>query len=111
MIPDSRRSAVVLGLGRMQPETVVRWDRKGFRLYWRSISKRGPGRPPISAEVHSRNSESPSASPPSLDTYQCAIATTINASGGKRSFAITKNGIAAMDFLVVPSVRFRLLYP
>ncbi len=35
----------------VQPETVVRWHRKGFRLYWRSISKRGPGRPPIPFEV------------------------------------------------------------
>jgi hypothetical protein len=34
-----------------QPDTVDRWHRKGFRLYWRSISKPGPGRPPISAEV------------------------------------------------------------
>jgi hypothetical protein len=31
--------------------TVVRWHRKGFRLDWRWISKRGPGRPRISAEV------------------------------------------------------------
>jgi transposase InsO family protein len=23
---------------------VIRWHRKGFRLYWRAISKRGPGR-------------------------------------------------------------------
>jgi len=35
----------------VQPDTVVRWHRKGFRLYWRSISKRGPGRPPIPMEV------------------------------------------------------------
>ena len=35
----------------VQPDTVVRWHRKGFRLYWRSISRRGPGRPPIPAEV------------------------------------------------------------
>ena len=35
----------------VQPETVVRWHRRGFRLYWRSISKRGPGRPPISSEL------------------------------------------------------------
>lgn len=35
----------------VQPDTVVRWHRNGFRLYWRSISKPGPGRPPISAEV------------------------------------------------------------
>ncbi len=35
----------------VQPDTVVRWHRKGFRLYWRWISKRGPGRPQISKEV------------------------------------------------------------
>ncbi len=35
----------------VQPDTVIRWHRKGFRLYWRSISKRGPGRPPIPVEV------------------------------------------------------------
>lgn len=35
----------------VKPDTVVRWHRKGFRLYWRWISKRGPGRPPISPEV------------------------------------------------------------
>ena len=28
----------------VQPDTVIRWHRKGFRLYWRSISKRGPTR-------------------------------------------------------------------
>jgi hypothetical protein len=35
----------------VKPDTVIRWHRKGFRLYWRSISKRGPGRPPISEEA------------------------------------------------------------
>ncbi len=35
----------------VQPDTVVRWHREGFRLYWRSISKRGPGRPPIPVEL------------------------------------------------------------
>ena len=41
----------------VQPETVVRWHRKGEEaklpsgFYWQSISKRGPGRPPIPGEV------------------------------------------------------------
>ncbi len=35
----------------VKPETVVRWHRNGFRLYWRAISQRGPGRPRISQEV------------------------------------------------------------
>ena len=41
------RSALVV----VQPDTVVRWHRKGFRLYWRSLSTPGPGRPRISPEV------------------------------------------------------------
>ncbi len=35
----------------VKPDTVVRWHRKGFRLYWRTVSKRGPGRPRVSKEV------------------------------------------------------------
>ncbi len=27
----------------IKPDTVIRWHRKGFHLYWRAISKRGPG--------------------------------------------------------------------
>lgn len=41
------RDALVI----VQPDTVVRWHRKGFRLYWRSISRPGPGRPTIPIEV------------------------------------------------------------
>jgi len=36
----------------VKPDTVIRWHRKGFRLYWRAISKPCPGRPPISGEIH-----------------------------------------------------------
>jgi hypothetical protein len=33
-------------------DTVVGWQRKGFRIYWTRISQRGsPGRPPLSSEV------------------------------------------------------------
>ena len=34
----------------MKPETLIRWHRKGFRLFWRWKS-RAPGRPPIPADV------------------------------------------------------------
>ncbi len=40
----------------VKPDTVIRWHRKGFRLYWRAISKRGPGRPPIPEELKVLNS-------------------------------------------------------
>ena len=36
----------------IKPESVIRWHRQGFRLYWRRRSKgRQPGRPQIEAEV------------------------------------------------------------
>lgn len=42
------RSALAI----VQPETVIQWHRKGFRLYWRRKSRRRkPGRPPIEPEV------------------------------------------------------------
>jgi putative transposase len=34
----------------VKPDTLMRWHRKGFRLFWRWKSK-GPGRPPIPAEL------------------------------------------------------------
>jgi len=42
------RSALTI----VKPDTVVRWHRKGFKLYgrWKS-RKRGPGRPPVSPEI------------------------------------------------------------
>ncbi len=36
----------------VQPETVVRWHQKGFKLYWRWKSRcRKPGRPKIDAAI------------------------------------------------------------
>ena len=35
----------------VQPDTVLRWHRSGFRLYWRSKSRSHGGRPKIPVEV------------------------------------------------------------
>ncbi len=35
----------------VQPETVIRWHRQGFRLYWRWKSRGGRGRPKFDAEI------------------------------------------------------------
>src|SRR5262249_43478285 len=42
---DWRRLLIVV-----KPDTLVRWHRKGFRLFWRSKSTR-PGRPRVPAEL------------------------------------------------------------
>ena len=34
----------------VKPDTLIRWHRKGFRLFWRWKS-RAPGRPPLPPEV------------------------------------------------------------
>jgi len=42
------RSALII----VKPDTVLRWHRQGFRLYWRWKSKtRNSGRPKIDAEI------------------------------------------------------------
>jgi hypothetical protein len=35
----------------VSPATVVRWHRRGFRLYWRWKSSVKPGRRPIAADI------------------------------------------------------------
>ena len=37
----------------VQPDTVLRWHRSGFRLYWRRKSRSHGGRPKIPIEVRS----------------------------------------------------------
>ena len=38
----------------VKPETVIKWDRAGWRLLWRWRARRSPGRPPIDADLRAR---------------------------------------------------------
>jgi transposase InsO family protein len=114
----------------VKPDTVVRWHRKGFRLYWRWISKRGPGRPPIPGELKTLIRQ--------MAFENNWRARRIHAELGKLGFSVSlatvsrhlpkrspdrgkqqrwmtflrnhKDGITAMDFFVVPTIRFHVLY-
>ena len=45
--PDWRSALAIV-----QPDTVLKWHRQAFKLYWRWKSRAGkPGRPPIQAEI------------------------------------------------------------
>src|SRR5262249_26967022 len=46
LCPSVREAAVVF-----KPETLVRWHRSGFRLYWRCKSRRRVGRPAVPADI------------------------------------------------------------
>jgi putative transposase len=114
----------------VKPATVIRWHRKGFRLYWRSISKRGPGRPPISGELRtligrlaSENNWRARKIHAELQKlgFTVGLATVSRylpkraPDPGKQQRWATflrnhKHGITAMDFFVIPTVGFRLLY-
>ena len=114
----------------VRPETVIRWHRQGFRRYWRSISTPGPGRPAISREVQELIVR--------MATENAWRARKIQAELSKLGIRVSlatvsryvprskpdptqqqrwmtflrnhKDVIAGMDFFVVPTVRFRLLW-
>src|SRR5262249_52277932 len=46
LFPSILKSMIII-----QPDTLVRWHRAGFRRYWRWKSRNLGGRPPISAEL------------------------------------------------------------
>ncbi len=51
VIPSRLWSGWPSALVFVKPETVIRWHRKGFRLYWTWKSRHRGGRPPIDAEL------------------------------------------------------------
>jgi hypothetical protein len=115
----------------VRPETVVRWHRHRFRRYWRAISAPGPGRPPISGETkdliirmatenHWRARKiqaelSKLGIQVSLATISRYLPKSLEPEPSQHQRWITflrnhKDVIAGMDFFVVPTVRFHLLY-
>ncbi len=114
----------------VQPETVVRWHREGFRLYWRWKSKAGPvGRPRVTAElrdfIRRMARENPLWGAPRIASelrllgYSVADSTVAKylprdgkpPSRSWRTFLANHVGdIAAIDFFTVPTATFRILY-
>jgi transposase InsO family protein len=122
------KSALVV----VQPETVVRWHQRRFRGYWRSISTQGPGpgRPPIADEtkaliVRMATENRWRARKIQVELSKLGIRVSLatisrylpkadpDPGSQQRWMSFLRNHrdvIAAMDFFVVPTVRFRLLY-
>jgi hypothetical protein len=114
----------------VQPETVVRWHRAGFRLYWRWKSRRGKsGRPRVDAEVRAlirqmcRDNSTWGApriqSELRLLGYEVAMSTVAQymvhrrkpPSPTWRTFLNNHAGqIVAVDFFTVPTATFRVLF-
>jgi len=117
----------------VNPETVVRWHRTGFALYWRAISKtrQALGRRRISKEVRDlifrMVAENPTWGAPRIhgellmlgfDVSERTISRWMrraprDSEPVKRWLAFLSNhreAIAAMDFFTIPTVAFGLLY-
>jgi putative transposase len=120
------RSALLV----VSPATVVRWHRQGFRYYWRWKSRGHAGRPPIDAVVRQLirrlSRDNPLWGAPRIQAelhllgHDLAESTVAKYMVRRRdqppsqtwkTFLRNHVGtLAAIDFCVVPTVTFRLLY-
>jgi transposase InsO family protein len=113
----------------VRPDTVIRWHRAGFRLYWRWKSRSRCGRPAVSLEIRRLIREMSIANPLwgaprihgellmlGVDVGQTSVAKYMAgrrgppSQGWKTFLRNHADGIAAMDLFVVPTISFRLLY-
>ena len=113
----------------VQPATIIRWHRTGFRLYWRWKSRSRGGRPKVPLEIRRLIREMSLANrlwgaprihgellKLGIEVAQSTVAKYM-ARGGRGRSQTWKTflhnhvaGIAAMDFLIVPTVGFKLLF-
>jgi transposase InsO family protein len=113
----------------VRPDTVIRWHRAGFRLYWRWKSRRRCGRPIVPLEIRRLIREMSVANPLwgaprihgellklGVDVGQTSVAKYMArrrappSQGWKTFLRSHAEGIVAMDLFVVPTISFRLLY-
>jgi transposase InsO family protein len=120
----------LLGLSRVvQPETILRWHRAGFRAYWRWKSRGRPGRPKVTLElrelIRRMNKENPLWGAPRIhgellklgfDVAESTVSKYMARRRGPpsqswRTFLRNHaDAIAAIDLCVVPTVTFGCLF-
>ena len=113
----------------IQPETLVRWHRAGFRYYWRWKSLGRGGRPQIETELRAlirrMSIENPLWGAPRIHGELLKLGLAV-AQSSVAKYMVKRRGppsqgwctflhnhapdIAAMDLFVVPTIGFKLLY-
>ena len=114
----------------VQPDTVVRWHLQGFKLFWRWKSRgRKPGRPSIDAEVRKlirrMSRENSRWGIPRIQSELALLGHTVSEATVRKYRVRTQKppsqtwrtflgnhlgDIVAVDFFVVPTATFRILY-
>ena len=121
------RNALVI----VKPDTVVRWHRKGFKLYWRRKCRGGKGGrplldPAVKALVFKIVDANPTWGAPKVhgellmlgvDISECGVSRFLSRRSPKPPSQTWKMFIknhmtemVAVDFLVVRTIRFRMLF-
>ncbi len=127
--PYRAKPRSILNMLIVKPETVVRWHRAGFRLFWRMKCLRGVGRPKVPVEmrelIRAMSEDNPLWGAPrihgellklGIDVSQSTVAKYMMKrkgppSQGWRTFLRNQaDGIAAIDLFVVPTLGFKLLF-
>jgi transposase InsO family protein len=113
----------------VQPETIMRWHRAGFRLYWRWKSRSRGGRPKVPTEIRRLIREMSLANrlwgaprihgellKLGIEVAQSTVAKYMAKSGrgGSQTWKTFLHNhsadVGAMDFLILPTVGFKLLF-
>ena len=114
----------------VQPATVIGWQRKRFRDHWARLSKAGkPGRPRISEEIRDLirtiSSTNPLWGTPRIVGELGKLGITVAKSTVDKYRVRSRNApsptwkaflknhlndLVSIDFLIVPTIRFKLLY-
>jgi transposase InsO family protein len=113
----------------VKPETVLRWHRAGFRAWWRWKSRNCGGRPRIGKDIRAlirrMHGENPLWGAPRIHGELRMLGFDVSEATVSRYMAMLprrrgqtwktflrnhEDCIAAADFLVVPTIRFELLY-
>ena len=113
----------------VQPETVIRWHRRGFRAYWRWKSRQLGGRPRIDSEMRALirrlSRENPLWGAPRIHGELLMLGIEVAESTVGRHMVRRRRppsqawktflrnhaaGIASLDLFVVRTISFKLLY-
>jgi transposase InsO family protein len=120
----------LIGLSRVvQPDTILRWHRAGFRGYWRWKSRRRPGRPRVSRELRELIRQMSQDNPPwgaprihgellklGFEIAESTVSKYMTRRRGPpsqtwRTFLRNHaDAIAAINLCVVPTVTFEYLF-
>jgi len=119
-----------LALVFVQPATVIKWHRKGFKHYWRRKSRSKPGRPPVGMDIilliRRMSLENATWGAPRIVNELALLGHTVAESTVAKYMVKHRPAdrtqswktflqnhmaeIAACDFFVVPTVTFQRLY-